>query len=94
VPSRARIRQHWHARATQLAQLDCGLLGLLPANAPALGGLIPGSFAALTRHIGHCVDQACEAKHLTEREIEETLAKAIWNFAKTLAPNLPPFGHY
>lgn len=76
-------REHWHTRATQLAQLDAWLLELV-GDDQVLSKLRSDVYAALLRKIDELVGEACrqEAADVDSKGIECELAKAIWNFLR------------
>lgn len=82
--SAATPREHWHQRATSLAQLDSSLLNLLPWADQALCNLPSDLYLALLKKLDELVGEACraEARQQSRKDIEFELAKAIWNFMR------------
>lgn len=77
-------RQHWHARAIELAQLDCSLLEMVPDHDRNLTMLRTDVYTLVLKTLDALTGDACrmEADGMSASDIEETLAKAIWNFIK------------
>lgn len=96
TPAPISPREHWHRRAVELAQLDLSLLELVPWEDQRLNRLRPDRFEALTRKLAEIVDRACElaGRHVSAARIELAMAKTVWNFTKTLRPDLEAFGDY
>ena len=85
-------REHWHTRATQLAQQDAWLLELVGED-QVLSKLRSDVYHALLKKIDELVGDAChmESQGIGRKQIELEMAKAVWNFLKpwkgsTVAP--------
>jgi hypothetical protein len=101
----AKMRQHWHQRATHLALFDCQLTELVSWDDSSLSRLQPQKHRALTDQLDQLVTNACgremDIGKVSAKEREAwmayilcLLAKDIWNCVKTLQPNLQKFGDY
>jgi hypothetical protein len=77
-------RDHWHHRATTLAQLDCSLLNLLSWDQQTFSSLQPDLYALVLRKLDELAGDACrqEALNIPRQQIELQMTKAIWNFLK------------